>query len=328
MNHRRTLLKTRRQRGAALLAAMLTVTMVATLAASALWQQWRDVEIESSERNRVQAAWMLSGALDWSRLILRESRRAQIAGNTALTDNLSQPWAVPLQEARLSSFLAADQNNTTDSEDDDVFLSGAITDAQALFNLRNLVSADGKKLDENSLVALQGLCSLLNLPEQQASLIAQGMFNALAGGQDAPLLPQRLDELAWFGVSAEVIQALSAYATILPKRAAVNLNTAPVPVLAAVIGTSNSVAQRLVTARTNAPFRTLAEARTASGAELTLDDEHESVTSSYFEVRGRLRLQQAAVEEHSLVTREGTSVKPEWRERGALGLAAQATTNR
>ena len=30
-----------RQRGAALLTAMLTVTLVATFAAAALWQQWR-----------------------------------------------------------------------------------------------------------------------------------------------------------------------------------------------------------------------------------------------------------------------------------------------
>jgi len=41
-----------RQRGAALLAAMLTVTLVATFAATALWQQWRSVEVEAAERRR------------------------------------------------------------------------------------------------------------------------------------------------------------------------------------------------------------------------------------------------------------------------------------
>ncbi|HQS33035.1 MAG TPA: type II secretion system protein GspK, partial [Polaromonas sp.] len=65
-----------RQSGAALLAAMLTVTLVATFAASALWQQWRSVEVETAERARVQAGWILTGALDWSRLILREDGRA------------------------------------------------------------------------------------------------------------------------------------------------------------------------------------------------------------------------------------------------------------
>ena len=41
------------QRGAALLAAMLTVTLVATIAASAVWQQWRNLEVEGAERTRL-----------------------------------------------------------------------------------------------------------------------------------------------------------------------------------------------------------------------------------------------------------------------------------
>ena len=115
-----------REAGAALLAAMLTVTLVATLAAAALWQQWRSVEVETSERARVQAAWILVGALDWSRLILSED------GRSGGPDHLAEPWAVPLQEARLSTFLAAGdgdgvQDNTTDTRD--AFLSGQIVDA-------------------------------------------------------------------------------------------------------------------------------------------------------------------------------------------------------
>ena len=89
------------QRGAALLAAMLTVTLVAAFAASALWQQWRAIEVEAAERTRIQAAWMLLGALDWSRLILAEDARG------SGSDSLAEPWAVPLAEARLSTFLAA-----------------------------------------------------------------------------------------------------------------------------------------------------------------------------------------------------------------------------
>jgi len=72
------------QRGAALLLAMLTVTLVAALAASALWQQWRALEVERAERQRAQAAWILTGALDWARLILREDGRGnQTNGNPA-----------------------------------------------------------------------------------------------------------------------------------------------------------------------------------------------------------------------------------------------------
>ena len=38
------------QEGAALISAMLVVTLVATLASVALWQQWRGIEIEAAQR--------------------------------------------------------------------------------------------------------------------------------------------------------------------------------------------------------------------------------------------------------------------------------------
>ena len=104
------------QRGAALLAAMLTVALVATFAAGALWQQWKSIEVEGAERQRTQARWLLTGALDWARVILREDARAGDA--SAPTDHLAEPWAVPLQEARLSSFLAALPDGTGNTIDD------------------------------------------------------------------------------------------------------------------------------------------------------------------------------------------------------------------
>src|SRR3712207_558163 len=100
----------RPQRGAALLVAMLVVTLVATFAAASLWQQWRAVEVETAERARIQSGWILTGALDWARLLLREDG---VTGGNASADHLGEPWAVPLQEARLSTFLAADRNNTS-----------------------------------------------------------------------------------------------------------------------------------------------------------------------------------------------------------------------
>jgi general secretion pathway protein K len=73
----------RAQAGAALLMAMVTVALVATFAAAALWQQWRSVEIETAERARVQSSWILTGALDWARLMLREdARRTAVPATT------------------------------------------------------------------------------------------------------------------------------------------------------------------------------------------------------------------------------------------------------
>jgi general secretion pathway protein K len=64
------------QRGAAILMAMIIVTLVVTLAAGMVWQQWRAVQVEAAERARTQSAWILGGALDWARLILREDARS------------------------------------------------------------------------------------------------------------------------------------------------------------------------------------------------------------------------------------------------------------
>ena len=161
-----------RQRGAALLAAMLTVTLVATFAAAALWQQWRATEVESAERGRVQAAWVLIGALDWSRLILREDARA------GGPDSLSEPWAVPLEEARLSSFLAEDKNIASDALEGlpDAFLSGRIVDAQSKLNVMNLVS--GGKPVKKSVAAFSKLFELLGLPAQEVGLLTANLQRA------------------------------------------------------------------------------------------------------------------------------------------------------
>ena len=79
-----------------MLLALLVLTLIATLASSMVWQQWRSIQVEGAERARTQAAWILSGSLDWARLILREDARSGGA------DHLGEPWAVPLAEARLS----------------------------------------------------------------------------------------------------------------------------------------------------------------------------------------------------------------------------------
>ena len=123
--HSSPLLPRRRARGAALLTAMIVVTLVATLASAMLWRQWRAVEVEEAERSRSQASWILSGALDWARLILREDRRA------GGPDHLAEPWATPLAEARLSTFLAADSSNTADATSERAMIRLALASAAA-----------------------------------------------------------------------------------------------------------------------------------------------------------------------------------------------------
>lgn len=312
-----------RQRGAALLMAMLTVTLVATFAAASLWQQWRGVEVEGTERARLQAAWVLVGALDWSRLILREDGRA------GGPDHLNEPWALPLQEARLSDFLAADKNNTVSDVDaadaQQAFLSGQIVDAQSFLNATNLTQPG--KAGEDAEAAFGRLFAQLGLPPGDVALIARGMRAATATGaadDSAPLLPRHVAQMSWFGVSAATLAAIEPYVTILPVPTPINVNTASAPVIqAALDGVDAASAERLVSARAARPFRVYpADVSAIVPAGITLDPVAGAVASSYFEVRGRLRLAQATVEEHSLVRRAGSDVRTLWRERGALGIDA------
>jgi general secretion pathway protein K len=310
-----------REAGAALLTAMLTVALVASLAAGALWQQWRSVEIEAAERARVQSLWLLTGALDWARLILREDSRSGGA------DYLSEPWAVPLEEARLSTFLAADKK--TDPDDDasasQTFLSGLITDLQSRLNVTNLVDSGGK-VSEPSVKAFAKLFELLGLPPAELQVLVNNLRLALdtspdnAAAQQAPLLPQRIDQLVWLGLSPASLAVLRPFITLLPVRTPVNLNTASATVLSACIPSLEmGQAQQLVTMRQANHFKTLAEVTAQLGqTAVPLNDAQHSVNSRFFEVQGRLRLDQAVVEEHSVVQRDGLEVKTLWRDRGAL----------
>ena len=306
----RTSVRRDRQRGAALLVAMVILTIVATLAASMVWQQWRAVQVETAERARVQSAWILNGALDWARLILRTDRRS------AGVDHLGEPWAVPLAEARLSTFLAADREASTD-DGPDAFLSGQISDAQARFNLRNLVDGEGK-LDERQLRVLQRLCERAGLADQVATTIANGLRAAWGGeSADAPLPPTRLADLAWLGVDADAIARLAPWLVVLPTPTPVNLNTAPREVLAAVIeGLDAATADRMVQVRERQPFRSVEQAKSQLvGANSPIKFEGVAVTTSYFEVIGRVRLEDRVLQERSLVQRVNREVVTLQRER-------------
>jgi len=308
-----------RQSGAALLTAMLTVTLVASLAATALWQQWRNTEVESAERSRLQSLWVLTGALDWARLILRED------GRSGGADHLAEPWAVPLEEARLSTFLSADKSTAVENDDTmpQAFLSGSISDLQGRLNVLNLV--DGAKVSEPALKAFAKIFDLLGLPPTELAALAENLRLALDPSADkgaaatAPLLPQRVNQLVWLGLSPRSLAVLRPYITLLPVRTPININTASATVLyAGVPFLDMAQAQRLVGARQVTHFRTLADASKILGdAPGQLNEVQHSVSSRFFEVRGRLRLDQAVVEELSVVQREGLEVKTLWRDRGA-----------
>lgn len=311
-------------RGAALLLAMIIVALMMTVVAGMIWMQSRAVSVEGAERARSQAAWILSGALDWSRLILREDGRSARQNGKAY-DALTEPWATPLAEARLSTFLAADKDNNVDSGPE-AFISGSIVDAQARFNLRGLIDGAGKPVPAQ-VAALQRLAAQAGAPSDAAARIADLMARAYGpvgdeGPRGPPLKPMKLADLVWMGMDAATVARLEPWVDLLPVPTVVNANTAPREVLLAAIDNLDlGTAERLVQVRTRKPFETLADVQAQLPGSLKADAGRVGVSSSWFVVAGRLRLEERVLEERSLLHRDGDKVTVRRRERASFAMA-------
>jgi general secretion pathway protein K len=299
---------------------MLAVALVTTLASAALWQQWRQVEIETAERGRSQTSLMMTGAMDWTRLILREDA---VSAQGAEADHLGEPWALPVQESKLSTFLSQDQQWR--EGDAEVFLSGQITDAQSRMNVMNLL--DNGQVSPKVLARFAVLFERLNLPlaelqtmaqelqRSQQSITSSATGSAASGSGAGPLMPQQTAQLVWLGLSPASLAALQPHITLLPEATPVNLNTASAEVLsAAIAGLDLASARQLVQQRQRGHWTSLNAAQQALGPSgRLLDDQQHSVRSRYFEVHGRMRIDKVVQQELALVRREGSQVRMLWR---------------
>ena len=318
----------RRQRGAALLLALLIMTLVATLAAGMVWLQWRGIEVESAERARAQADWLLNASLDWGNLILKSSIR-----NGDPDDDLGQPWATPLEETKLSSFLSADGTHSEDSGPE-AYLSGQITDAQSKYNLYNLVGITGGK-NTGEVQRLQILLQAIGVSPDVGQTILAGMRASYDAQQNlvnqpgqadsngSVLMPIELADLAWYGIDPKVIKQMEPFVQIIPftgtTAMTINANTAPAEVLMAGCGMpaiTRAQAEAAVLKRQQGPFITnagilagLGLGATSPACTLTpsTDGTPTSILgwkSQYFEIFGQLRYEQHVIRERSVIYRK------------------------
>jgi len=305
--------------GAALLVAMLVLTLVGTLAAGMIWQQARAIGVESAERTRAQAAWILTGALDLGRVLLRVDAR------TPGVDHLNEVWATRLEEASLSSMLAQDRDNNVEGAPE-AFLSGYIRDAQDRYNLRNLVDAATLKIVPAELEALMRLCEIAAVAPEAAQTLASGLQAAWqaqksgddgdADGAGAVLAPQTVDQLGWLGLDAPSVERLRPYVELLPEATPLNINTASAEVLAGVVpGLDLGSAKRIVNRR---PYKALQDAAGDIQTVGALDPKRLGVGSSYFLIAGRLRMDGRVLEERLLVKRDNRQVLAQARWRQSL----------
>lgn len=304
-----------RQRGVAVITALLLTTLAITIVASLFWQQQVQVRSIENQRVQLQQQWILRGALDWSGLILREDAKH------SSVDNLDEPWAVSLAETRLDQYI---ENGRADADNVDATLSGGISDAQARYNLTNL--CPNGIIDPVEVAVFARLLDRAKLDPALAQATAVVMAQTLSKPEtnvatgDRQLVPQpvqlaQLDDLlAVPGFSPEILDSLKDFVIFLPRATPVNVNTAPAEVLAARIGTlSPAEAVTLVNSRNTASFRDLADfTNRLPGKPLSATPGKVSVATNYFLVNGKVRMTRAELDMQALIERNGSTTKLIW----------------
>jgi general secretion pathway protein K len=289
-----------RQRGAAIIVAMLIMALASAAAIAALQQQDLALRQLTTARDYEQATWVLKGGAQWARSILYQD------GRISAVDHGGELWASGLPR--------------TDIEQGTV--SGEIMDQQGLFNVNNLALEE--RASARDIEMFRRLLEAIGLNADLAQAIADWIDaddEALpaAGAEDDYYLrlpsPYRaanqpvveLSELLRVrGMDEASLARLRGFATALPRRTPVNVNLAPPELLLVMVpGLTTEEARALASTRVQAPFRSLEEfekrlpRRGMKWIEGTL-----SVGSSYFAVRGRATVGKADVRMEALLQRE------------------------
>ena len=299
------------QRGVAVITALLLTTLAITIVASLFWQQQVQVRAIENQRLQLQKQWILRGALDWARLILREDAKF------SAIDELQEPWSVPLSDTRLDQYI---EKNQAQADAGSAILSGAIQDAQARLNLTGL--ATGGQINDLAVNAFERLLSGL----QQDAALARRAALQLAASQHVESISsgtnttriitfKQIDDLlAIPGFTPIVIRAIGKSVIFLPRATPINANTASAEVLAAKLAPlSVADANALLIKRRTTSFRDLNElAALLPGTQISIDANQVAVSSNFFLVHGRVTLRQAVLQIQALVERNGTNTQTIW----------------
>ena len=288
------------QCGAAVVMAMLVVAIAAIMVTGAFHRQSVMARTLENTMAASQVHWLMAGAVDWVRVILREDARA------SATDHLAEPWAVPLAQTRLN-----------DDEQDPAWLSGMIEDGESRINLRNLAGAKDPVASEVAVLAR--LLAIVGENEKLADPIAQVVQMAFSTGESSAsgawALPATIDDLEFADPRIRAaIDKLRPYVTVLPVPTPVNANTAPAEVLAARFqDLSLADARRLVSSRDRAAFKDVADVTSRLGdVVMTVEAGKVVVASHFFVLEGLVEFRRARLHQKALLKREPGRVDVVW----------------
>ena len=268
-----------RQKGLALITAMLVVAIAATTAAYLSLDQQIWLRQSQNLSDRAQAEVVRAGALEWAIIIL-----AKDAKDNPQSDDLTENWAKPLPA------LVVEGGQVT----------GLITDAQALFNINNLVPSS-KSFVADSGTFQHLLLSLSidpNLTDAVVDWIDTDSDTRPYGAEDLDYLQlkipyraanqpmQSVDELRLVrGFTPEIVEKLRPWITALPQPTEINVNTASKEVLGALFYTLPAPAiEQIVSQRPYTDQAQLAKNIQELAAGKNIPQAFYGIKSSYFEV--------------------------------------------
>ena len=337
------------QHGVAVVTALLLTTLAITIVASLFWQQQVQVRSIENQRFQLQKKWVLRGALDWARLILREDLRTSSA-----VDHLGEPWAVTLGETQLDQYV---ENGKSDSDKSEASLSGQITDAQSRFNLNNLSVAGVPNLTEIAVFSrlLTNLRMDGTLAKNVASAIASSQSRSdvvginvgnpgekpasgaaisqepatassaatnsdstkstsLEANPEVQFLrfSQIDDLLAVAGFTPEMVMRLKDFVAVLPFKTSVNINTTSKEVLAARLNINPTDAALIIAGRDRAYFRDMPDFENRFPGKIGTSSNAISFSTGYFFVNGKVKLSRSALEVNALIERTPVATKVLW----------------
>jgi general secretion pathway protein K len=219
-----------RQRGVALITAILITALVSSVALSLAWDNALDMRRTMTLLYRDQAVQVALGAESWIQSILRDDLEETD------TDHLGEIWASELPGLPVQSDVVQGE------------LFGAMEDLQGRFNINNLIDQNGE-VDELALEQFRRLLIALELDPRFAGITADWLdANQEAGFPDGaedaiytgfvpayrtPNLPiTHATELAALeGMDKESFDTLAPHIVALPGRTGINVNTATAAVL-------------------------------------------------------------------------------------------------
>lgn len=265
-----------KQRGMAIISALLIAAVVAVLAGAMLTRQTVFTRGLEAEQLRIQGQWLLQGGLERSRQMLWDARQKDV-----LT-RLDQAWA----RAQRGDF------------------EGRIEDEQGKFNLRNLVNR--QQVDAEQLQSFERLCRLIGVDPTVSRRISQRVIASYEPPAKYPML-RSLDDLSGIeGLDPMVLQRMHAYISVLPGPTWVNGNTASAEVLSAVVPQlSLSQAHGLVAERDSGQwFINRGDfVNRLRLPQVAVDSVQVGITSEWFRVQGQARRERHRVTIDALLHR-------------------------